>query len=136
MNLDEMKNDTARKNAIREKIANVIYNAMVTEFGEENVVAIPYAITPSDEEGNTASKIDGGSVAVCVGMVTDKNGASVDAVSVISPTVKAWNEVVDKKGRKTIAVNLYDIITANEVEITERKEKEEKKKKKEEGEGS
>ena len=35
--LMEMKNDTARKNAIRERIATVIEKAMIEEFGAENV---------------------------------------------------------------------------------------------------
>lgn len=105
MNLNEMKNDTARKNAIRDKMTEVIFSAMVAEFGEDNVVAIPKAICI----GENGTKVNGGSVAVCVGTVTNKEGFEVDAVVICGCTVKGWNDVCTKSGRVTLAINMDDI---------------------------
>lgn len=110
MNLNELKNDTARKNAIREKISEVILNAMIAEFGEENVVAIPKAICV----GENGSKIGGGSVAVRVGSVTNKDGFEVDAIAICDHTVKGWNDVCTKSGRVTLAITMDDILDAME----------------------
>ena len=118
MNLNEMKNDTARKNAIRSTLAEVIVKAMGAEFGEDNVVFIPYAIEP-----NGGSKINGGSVAVRVGSVVDKNGFEVDAVAIVAVTVKGWNDVTTKSGRNTLAVNFDDILEAVNAEISARTSK-------------
>lgn len=108
MNLDEMKNDTARKNAIREVYGKIIYDAMIAERGEENVIYIPKTIEVGGEEGATV-KITGNSVVVCVGQVTNKDGFLVDAIIVIGMTVKNWNDVCNKNSRVTLALNMDDI---------------------------
>ena len=108
MNLDAMKNDTARKNAIREEIGRDIYDAMVAKRGEENVLFIPKTIEVAKEEGATV-KITGNSVVVCVGQVTNKDGFVVDAIVVIGMTVKNWNDVCTKSERVTLALNMDDI---------------------------
>ena len=59
--LMDMKNDTARKNAIRERIATVIEKAMIEEFGAENVRRM----------NNT--------IAAAVGEVTNKSKQTMDA---------------------------------------------------------
>lgn len=108
MNLDEMKNDTARKNAIREEIGKDIYDAMVAKRGEENVLFIPKTIEVAKEEGSPV-KITGNSVVVCVGQVTNKDGFLVDAIVIIGMTVKNWNDVCTKSERVTLALNMDDI---------------------------
>lgn len=120
MELNTMKNDTARKSAIRAKIAEIVANALMAEFGDTEVVAIPNKITVHD------SDISGDSVAVRVGMVT-VDGTEVDAVATVSATVKAWKDSVNKSGRKTCAVSLDDI--ADEVEMDAEIRAEEKAKK-------
>ena len=120
-NFAEMKNDTARKSAIRETLANIIFSAMIAEFGENNVVLIPFKITVND------SDIPGGTVAICTGQTTNKDGATVDIVATVSPTVKAFNTTTNKANRTTYAVNFDDILDAIEAEEIARKEKEEEK---------
>lgn len=115
MDLSIYKNDTARKNAIRDKLAEVVKIALIAEFGEENVIFIPYAIEP-----NGGSKINGGSVAVRVGETLDKNGFIVDVVAVLSPSVKGWNDVTTKSNRTTLAINFDDITEAVNAEIQAR----------------
>ena len=120
-NFAEMKNDTARKSAIRETLANIIFSTMIAEFGEDNVVLIPFKITVND------SDIPVGRVAICTGQTTNKDGATVDIVATVSPTVKAFNTTTNKANRTTYAVNFDDILDAIEAEEIARKEKEEEK---------
>lgn len=120
-NFSEMKNDTARRSAIRETLANIIFLAMVAEFGEDNVVLIPFKITVNDTD------IPGGTVAICTGQTTNKDNAVVDIVATVSPTVRAFNTTTNKANRTTYAINFYDIVTAIEEEREARKEKEEEK---------
>lgn len=129
MELKSMKNDTARKNAIRTKLAEVIFKAIVEEFGADEAVLIKNKITVFD------SDIAGDTVAVAVGMVDNNDGEEVEAVATISATVKSWNTVKNKSGRITNAVNMGDILMAIEDKNEELAEKEiEKQKKKEKAE--
>ena len=112
MELNAYKNDTARKNAIRDYLATVMYNAFVAECGEEDVILIPKTICV----GENGAKIQGGSVAVRVGTVTNKDGFNVDAVAICGSTVKNWNDVCTKSNRVILAVNMDDIIAAIEGE--------------------
>ena len=107
--LKDMKNDTARKNYTRQKLAEIIKNALIAEFGEDNVVYVPKAIYPND-----GGKIDSESVAVRVADIEDKDGYTVDYVAVISPQMKPHNTVVRKDGKTTLALNLDDIRDAVE----------------------
>ena len=86
--LMEMKNDTARKNAIRERIATVIEKAMIEEFGAENVRRMK----------NT--------IAAAVGEVTNKAGATMDACVEIAPKCCSWDYVVKKNGDEIEEYNL------------------------------
>lgn len=80
--LMEMKNDTARKNAIRERIATVIEKAMIEEFGAENVRRMK----------NT--------IAAAVGEVTNKAGQTMDACVEIAPKCCSWDYVVKRMEMK------------------------------------
>lgn len=123
MNFAEMKNDTARKNAARSALMNAIFPALVTEFGEDNVAKIDFPITVLNSDNKEIADIAGNSIAVCVGQVTDKDGASVDMVAVVDCTIKAFNTVTNKSGRVTYAVNFDDVLRAIQVCGKEREEK-------------
>lgn len=113
MNLNELKNDTARANAIREKLSEVITAALVAEFGDENVINIKTKITVND------SDIAGNTVAVKVGTVT-VDGEEVDAVATVAATVKSWKTKTNKAGKTTYSVSLADIKYAIESEKSEK----------------
>ena len=104
MDLKSMKNDTARKNAIRTKLAEIIFNALAEEFGIDDTVYIKNKITVFD------SDIAGETVAVTVGMVDNNEGEEVEAVATVSATVKSWNTVKNKSNKITYAVNMGDIL--------------------------
>ena len=134
MNYAEMKNDTARKNATRATIMDILYPALVAEFGEENVAKIEFPITIMNLDEKECGDIGGNSIAVCTGQTTDKDGATVDVVAVVDCTVKAFNTVTNKAGRTTYAINFDDVLRAIAAGKTEREakaaEKEAKSKKK------
>lgn len=125
MDLKSMKNDTARKNAIRTKLAEIIFKAFVEEFGIDDTVYIKNKITVYD------SDIAGETVAVTVGMVDNNEGEEVEAVATVSATVKSWNTVKNKSNKITYAVNMGDILGAidDKAEILAEKEIEKQKKK-------
>lgn len=120
--LMEMKNDTARKNAIRERIATVIEKAMIEEFGAENVRRMK----------NT--------IAAAVGEVTNKAGQTMDACVEVTPKCCSWDYVVKKNGDEIEEYNLdtafaeyNENITIKQREREQRKaEREAKKKEKKE----
>ena len=109
MELNTLKNDTVRANAIRTELATLISAKLVESFGEENVVNIGSKITVFD------SDIAGNTVVVKVGTV-NVNGEEVDAVATISATVKAWKTKTNKAGRTTYAISLDNIKDAIELE--------------------
>lgn len=123
MNLNEMKNDTARATAIRVELAKLVSEMLVEKFGAENVVEIPNKITVNK------SDINGNSVAVKVGTVT-VDGFECDAVATISATVKTWKDKTIKNKLTVNAVTLADI--AEEVEADKEFRAEEKAKKEKE----
>lgn len=102
--LKEMKNDTARGNAIRERVAKAIYSAMCEEYGEEYARYIPkdIGITPN------ASKVAKHTVVVDIGDVTDNGGCEVGACVEITVKVKKWNSVETKSGRTQYGITLFD----------------------------
>ncbi len=120
MNLNEMKNDTARAKSIREELARLVSEMLVEKFGAENVVDIPNKITVN------GSDISGNTVAVRVGTVT-VDGFECDAVATISATVKAWKDKPIKGKSTVLAVTLGDI--ADEVKIDSEIKAEDKAKK-------
>ena len=115
MDLSNYKNDTARKSGIRSELGKQLFDALAQIYGTENVVYIPHAIEPQG-----MAKITGGSIAVRVGEMVDKQGFSVDVVTTISITVKPWNDTVDKRGNAHFAINFDDIVEANNAEIQAR----------------
>ena len=100
--LMELKNDTARGNAIRERLAKIIYDALVKEFGEEDTVLLSKKITVFE------SDISANTICVDVGDVIDNDKATVGAVAEIGIKVKSWNTIATKKGIR-YAVTLDDI---------------------------
>ena len=102
--LMEFKNDTARGNAIRERVAKVIHSDMVAEFGEEFARYIPadIGITPN------ASKVAKHTVVVDVGDVKDNGGCDVGVCVEITVKVKKWNTVETKSRNITYGVTLDD----------------------------
>ena len=116
--LMEMKNDTARKNAIRERVATVIEKAMIEEFGAENVRRMK----------NT--------IAAAVGEVTNKAGQTMDACVEIAPKCCSWDYVVKKNGDEIEEYNLdaayeayHENLTIKQREREQRKAEREAKKK-------
>lgn len=109
MNLDALKNNTARKNNIRAEVGSVIYDAMVIKYGVDNVLYIPKTIEVGGEGESAPVKITANSVVMCVGQVTNKDGFLVDALVIVGMTVKNWNDVCNKNGRTTLALNMDDI---------------------------
>lgn len=106
--LMELKNDTARGNAIRERLAKSIHTAIANEFGEDFSVLLPKKITVFE------SDIPKNTICVDVGDVVDKDGATVGIVAEIGIKVKAWNTVATKSDRIRYAVTLDDILIALE----------------------
>lgn len=108
--LMEMKNDTARKNAIRERIATVIEKAMIEEFGAENVRRMK----------NT--------IAAAVGEVTNKAGQTMDACVEIAPKCCSWDYVVKKNGDEIEEYNLDAAYEAYNENLTiKQREREQRK---------
>ena len=100
--LMELKNDTARGNAIRERLAKIIYDALVKEFGEDDTVLLSKKITVFE------SDISANTICIDVGDVIDNDKATVGAVAEIGIKVKSWNTIATKKGTR-YAVTLDDI---------------------------
>ena len=123
MELNTMKNDTARAKAIREELARLVSEMLVEKFGADNVVNIPNKITVN------GSDISGNTVAVKVGTVT-VDGFECDAVATISATVKAWKDKPIKGKSTVLAVTLADI--ADEVTFDSEVKAEDKAKKEKE----
>ena len=107
--LTDFKNDTARKKFVREKLAEIIKKALIEEFGEENVCYVPKAIYPND-----SGKIDSESGVVSVADIQDKDGFTVDLLTVVSPQIKPFNTVMRKDGKTTPALCLDDVREAVE----------------------
>ena len=128
MELNTMKNDTARAKAIREELARLVSEMLVEKFGAENVVDIPNKITVN------GSDISGNTVAVKVGTVT-VDGFECDAVATISATVKAWKDKPIKGKSTVLAVTLDDIAdevkTDAEIKAEDKAKKEKEKAEKE-----
>ena len=86
--LMELANDTARKTELRKRIATIIKNALIAEFGEDFVRYLPYDIYVN--EGG--SKIAGGTVIVDVGDVLNKDKMTMGALAEINIKSKQWND--------------------------------------------
>lgn len=106
--LMELKNDTARGNAIRERVSKIIYSALVNEFGEDFTVLLPKAISVYD------SDIPKNAVCADVGDVLDKDKCTVGVVVEVGVKVKSWNTVATKNNKIRHAVTFDDIMIALE----------------------
>lgn len=102
--LAELPNETARMNAIRERIALKLYEWAKEEFGEDYAVYVPKEIYITDG----AIKIPKLTVVADVGDVPDKAGFTVGACVEISVKSKKWNTVERKDGRTQYGVTLDD----------------------------
>ena len=102
------KTDKDRADLIRETISKVCYNALITEFGEDNV---RYAVHELGV-GENGKKMSKGTVFVAIDQ-TDKDGFNVQSVTSFCPTVHKWNETTTAR-KTTPAILLPDIDTAIE----------------------
>lgn len=101
--LMELKNDTARSNAIRERIAKILYQTMVNEFGDEFVRLTDKKITVFE------SDIPPNTVLADVGDVLDSEKCTVGVVVELGVKVKSWNTVKKKNGGIRYAITLDDV---------------------------
>jgi len=102
--LVEMKNDTQRKKAIRERIGQILYNVLREQFGDDTVL-LPKKITVFN------SDIPSGTIICDVGEVPDKDGFPIGAIVEVSIKVKSWNTVATTRGVRH-AVTMEDIVLA------------------------
>lgn len=110
--LMELKNDTARQNAIRERVSQVLMRALVEEFGEEFTLYIDHeiGITPN------AQKVAKFTCIADVGPVLDEGKFEVGACIEVTVKSKKWWSVKDKNGRTRYGVTLADYEEALEKE--------------------
>lgn len=71
--------------AAKAKLTEIIINALVAEFGEDNVAMVRTGSSPTNEIG------------VRMGTITDEDGFSHDFCATVNPTVKGHKEKVTKK---------------------------------------
>lgn len=102
--LMELKNDTARTNAIRERVSKTIYDFACTEYGKDftRYVDKEIGITPN------MTKVAKNTVVVDIGDVEDSDGCPIGACVEITVKVKRWNTVVTKSNSTKYAVTLDD----------------------------
>lgn len=99
-NLTDCKNDTARSNLIREKINGVIYNALVKEFGVENVAHIDEDFYTED-----GAKFSKNTVVAKVADIANREGFTVDILVECGTKVRTWNT-----SGKRVAVSFDDVL--------------------------
>ena len=102
--LMELKNDTQRANAIRDRVTDVIEKALKAEFGDEFAFKLKkdVFITPN------AIRIPKMTVVADVADITDKDGFSTGACIEANIKVKKWNTVEKRTGGITYAICLDD----------------------------
>lgn len=126
---EEAKNETAKKGLIRNNLIHAVMQGILSvrpDITDEDILYIEKPIEFSTEEGTTV-KIAGESLVIRTATVTNKDGFQVDAVAVISITVKPWDTKVDSRKRVTSAVNFDDVADAIEACDKKRTEKEQEK---------
>ena len=99
-NLNDCKNDTARSNLIRERINDVIRNALINEFGADNVAAIDEDFYTED-----GAKFSKNTVITKVADITNRDGFTVDILVECGTKVRTWNT-----SGKRIAVSFADVL--------------------------
>ena len=98
-NFEGCKNDTQRSNLIREKVNEIIYNALVKEFGVEFVAHIPDDFYTQDR-----GKFTKNTVVAKVADITNREGFTVDILVECGTKVRTWNT-----SGKRVAVSFDDI---------------------------
>lgn len=99
-NLNECKNDTARSNLIREEINTIIYNALLKEFGADNVAQIDEDFYTED-----GAKFSKNTIVAKVADIANKDGFTVDILVECGTKVRTWNT-----SGKRIAVSFDDVL--------------------------
>ena len=108
--LMELKNDRARDNAIRERVARAIFDYLTAELGAEYTRYIDKEIGITEN----MTKVGKDTVVADVGDVLDADGCPLGACVEITVKVKRRNTVVTKSGDVRYAVTLDDYPSSNE----------------------
>ena len=94
---------TGKANAqAKAELTELIMNALITEFGEENVAMVRTGGTSPVNE-----------IGVRIGTITDTDGFTYDFCATINPTVKGFKERVTKR----YTVEAFDFETAKQAYI-------------------
>ena len=94
---------TGKANAqAKAELTELIMNALITEFGEENVAMVRTGGTSQVNE-----------IGVRIGTITDTDGFTYDFCATINPTVKGFKERVTKR----YTVEAFDFETAKQAYI-------------------
>ena len=83
-------------------LTELILNALITEFGEENVAMVRTGGTSQVNE-----------IGVRIGTITDADGFTYDSCATINPTIKGFKERVTKR----YTVEAFDFETAKQAYI-------------------
>ena len=83
-------------------LTELILNALITEFGEENVAMVRTGSTSQVNE-----------IGVRIGTITDADGFTYDSCATINPTIKGFKERVTKR----YTVEAFDFETAKQAYI-------------------
>ena len=94
---------TGKANAqAKAELTEIIINALITEFGEENVAMVRTGGTSQVNE-----------IGVRIGTITDADGFTYDFCATINPTIKGFKERVTKR----YTVEAFDFETAEQAYI-------------------
>ena len=94
---------TGKANAqAKAKLTELIMNALIAEFGEENVAMVRTGGTSQVNE-----------IGVRIGTITDADGFTYDFCATINPTIKGFKERVTKR----YTVEAFDFETAKQAYI-------------------
>ena len=94
---------TGKANAqAKAELTELIMNALITEFGEENVAMVRTGGTSQVNE-----------IGVRIGTITDTDGFTYDFCATINPTIKGFKERVTKR----YTVEAFDFETAKQAYI-------------------
>ena len=94
---------TGKANAqAKAELTELIMNALITEFGEENVAMVRTGGTSQVNE-----------IGVRMGTITDADGFSYDFCATVNPTIKGFKERVTKR----YTVEAFDFETARQAYV-------------------
>ena len=104
---------TGKANAqAKAELTEIIMNALITEFGEENVAMVRTGGTSQVNE-----------IGVRIGTIADTDGFTYDFCATINPTIKGFKERVTKR----YTVEAFDFETAKQAYIDDTTAKAEEK---------